>query len=123
MSPTDKKNRFISIFRRFARSGLGKRGLRASEAAARIRGASRDARTREELTALYETVRFLRVSGREDVLYALKRVYLTPKGYHIAKSDISMRVVRCADELHCDERTVYRYLSYAMRIYERYLII
>ena len=117
------KGRFAFVFRKLVRMGLGKSSISPFEAAARIMGVSSGAEHRKELFALYETVRYLRVTQREDILRALSLVYLTPKRNTLRKSEISMRVLRCAQLMHCDERTVYRYLKYAISVYEKYMSI
>ena len=116
-----KKLRIINIFKKYARLGLASGRLDAVDCYGRIVGCSRSRKEARELIAVYETVRFLRVCGKEDSLDALYAVYFSLSGRGIRKSEISERVLRFATDNYCDERTVYRRLSYAVGVYERLL--
>ena len=52
---------------------------------------------------------------------ALCAVYFSLHGRTVRKSEISERVLGYASESYCDERTVYRRLSYAVSVYKALL--
>lgn len=62
----------------------------------------------------------LRNEEKEYIISAVRAVYLTENGREIEKRDISMRVVAFSLSLHADERTVYRYLSSARKLFWRF---
>ena len=113
-----EKYRIISAFRKYTRLGLATQNLSLFEAYDRIRGACKTEQESLDLVAVYDTVRLLRILERTEVIRAIQAVYFyTSKGMP-KKNEISMRVLRYAYENHCDERTVYRQLQYARRIYK-----
>ena len=121
MKDTYKKLRIINTFKKYARLGLASGRLDAIDSYRRIIGVSRSRKEAGELIAVYETVKFLRTCGKEDCLAALCAVYFSLSGRGVRKSEISERVLRFASDSFCDERTVYRKLSYAVSVYERLL--
>lgn len=74
-----------------------------------------------ELWAVQECLIMLDVLGEQETLKALKEIYLEPFSKAPlripAKSEISMRVLRFAFENHLDERTVYRRLQRARKLW------
>ena len=52
-----------------------------------------------------------------DIIEAVDFVYFHAFCDKTVRTEISSRVLRYAYEHHCDERTVYRQLQYARRIY------
>ena len=121
MKDTYKKLRIINTFKKYARLGLASKRLDALDVYGRIKGVSRTRREAKELLAVYETVKFLALCKKEDCLEALFAVYFSLSGRGVRKSEISERVLRYAVESYCDERTVYRKLSYVVNVYERLL--
>ena len=105
----------------YQRLGLGNRSLDPFVAYARIRGSCRTHADALELLALYDTVRYLRLSGKDEALEMFAKVYLTPFSRCPEKNEISDRVLRTAAAHHCDPRTVYRNLRTVRRMYEQYL--
>ena len=75
----------------------------------------------KELIAVYETVKFLEISGKGECLDALYGIYFALSSKAVRKSEVSERILRYASDNYCDERTVYRRLSYVVRVYEKYL--
>ena len=116
-----KKIRMINTLKKYARLGLASGSIDAIDTYERIKGCSRSRKEARELIAVYETVKYLRVCGKEDALDALYAVYFSLSGRGVRKSEISERVLRFAADRYCDERTVYRKLSYVVRVYERLL--
>ena len=113
-----EKYRIISAFRKYTRLGLATQNLSLFEAYDRIRGACKTEEEALDLVAVYDTVRLLKISERADIIKALRAVYFYSSRPTAKKNEISMRVLRYAYENHCDERTVYRQLQYARRIYK-----
>ena len=116
-----KKLRIINTFKKYARLGLASGRLDAIDTYGRIQGFSRSRKEAIELIGVYETVRFLRICEKDDALDALYAVYFSLSGRGVRKSEISERVLRFATENFCDQRTVYRKLSYVVSVYERLL--
>ena len=123
MKRTEPRDRLVRRACQYRRLGLGNPALDPFAATARIRGACRTRIDALELLALYHTVRYLRVSGREEALQMFSEVYLSPPSRHPEKNEISYRVLRCAATHHCDPRTVYRHLRTVRRVFEKMLLI
>lgn len=117
----DLRRRMMNSFRKYSRLGLASEKLDVFDAYERIRGCCRNKREAHELLAVYDTVRFLRLSGNVESLRALRSIYFSLSGRTVRKNEISQRIQRFAYENHCDERTVYRRLSYAVRVYRMML--
>ena len=118
---TIERDRIIKVFRKYARLGLASSKIDTFSAYERIKGACGTRERAYELLAVYDTVRFLRLTGRTDTLDALYDVYFYSASKPFRKSDISRRVLRHAEKASCDERTVYRKLAYAIKIYKMML--
>ena len=113
-----EKNKIISAFRKYTRLGLSNSRLTPFEAYERIRGVCPDYESANDLLAVYDTIRFLRILGKTEVLMAVKAVYFETLKNKPKKNEISARVLRYAYENNYDERTVYRQLEYARKIYK-----
>ena len=107
-----------TAFRRYALLGLHKRCLNAFEMYECIRGMCATRVSALDMLAVYDTLRLLRVSEREECIAAIYAVYFYEVGRRPRKNDITYRARRLAYESHCDERTVYRRLQYAKKLYE-----
>ena len=121
MKNTSTRLRIINAFKRYSRLGLASGRLDALDAYERIKGCSRTRREARELIAVYETVKYLEICGKKECIEALCEIYFSLSGRAVRKSEISERVLRYASDNYLDERTVYRRLSYAVKIYEKYL--
>jgi len=53
----------------------------------------------------------------KDMLRALKTVYMAQPLRRLMRGDIEARAIRAAREIHCDRRTVYRYLAQARELF------
>ncbi len=113
-----EKIRIISAFRKYTRLGLSSNKLSPFDAYERIRGVCVDSESANDLLAVYDTMRFLKILGKSDVIKAVHAVYFDTLRKKPKKNEISSRVIRYAYENHCDERTVYRQLEYARKIYK-----
>ena len=111
-------DRLLRCACQYRRLGLGNPALDPFAAVDRMRGASRTHADALDLLALYETVRTLRLLGKDETLQIFCEVYLTPFVRHPAKNEISLRVLRVALAHHCDPRTVYRHLHTVRRLFE-----
>ncbi|MBQ4141577.1 MAG: hypothetical protein IJD70_09595 [Clostridia bacterium] len=105
----------MRAFRTYARLGLC-----GSESAlgiiCRIRGICRDPAALDML-AVFDTMRLLELSGDDIALRAVEEVYFFAASRRLRANEITLRVRRLADELHCDDRTVYRHLKKARDIW------
>ena len=121
MIPTNKqieKNKIISAFRKYTRLGLADERLSPFDAYDRIKGVCSNIETANDLLCVYDTVRYLKLMGKSEVLSAIRAVYFESLRRKPKKNEISLRVARFAMDMHYDERTVYRQLEYARKIYK-----
>lgn len=108
-----KQERAVGAFRAYARLGLC-REESILGVICRIRGICGD-RTALDMIAVFDTLRLLEIAGEDLVLRTVKEIYLYPYTYR--KNELTYRVRRLADELHCDDRSVYRYLKKARELW------
>ena len=113
-----EKYKIISAFRKYTRTGLANRKLCPFDAYDRIRGVCKSREDALDLLAVYDTIRLLKLSGKNEVIRAVYSLYFDTLKRPMRKNEISARVLRYAYENHCDERTVYRQLQYAISIYK-----
>ena len=113
---TVRRDEAAYVFRKYARLGLDRHKLKPFEAYQIIRGVCGSEEDAMKLLAVYDTVRLLSLTAPE-ALHALRDVYFFDRGRTPLKSQIGERVLRFADQNHCDERTVYRRLKQAKDIY------
>ena len=104
-------------FRRFARLGLDRKELSVFEAYEVIAGATPNHSAALDMLAVYDTMRLLSASGQQECAHAVRAVYLWGAGRRPRKNDVTYRIRRLAFDTHCDERTVYRRLETAKRLY------
>ncbi len=114
----EEKYKIISAFRKYTRLGLASGKLTPFDAYDRIRGCSKTIEEACDLLAVYDTIRLLHISGKKDVLASVKAIYFAEIGRAPRKNEISARVLRHAYETNCDERSVYRQLEYARKLYK-----
>ena len=113
----DEKTKIIMAFVKYTRLGLASEKLSPFHAYRRIRGVSRSEEEAYDLLAVYDTVRILKLLNKRDELHTVKAIYLADRNILKKKNAISMRVLRHAYEINCDERTVYRQLEFARKLY------
>jgi len=118
MQRNEENLRIISAFRKYARLGLASAKLSPFDAYERIRGVSKNHEIARDLLAVYDTIRLLKLSRKNDVLDALYAVYFRSLERYTPKNSITQRVLRHAYETNSDERSVYRRLSYARKLYK-----
>ena len=120
MNPIAKndKTAIVSAFRKYSRLGLENKYLSPFDAYDRIRGVCKTKSEALDLLAVYDTMRLLRISKKNEVIKAVYAVYFCKLGRNPKKNEISDRVLRHAMENYCDERTVYRQLEYARKVYK-----
>ena len=121
MKRHEDRNQMIAAFRKYSRLGLASKRLDPFDAYDRIRGCCSTRSEARRLLAVYDTVRFLRLTGNKDSLRAVYAIYFSFSPTTIRANDISRRIVRHAYENSCDERTVYRRLAYAVSVYRKML--
>lgn len=106
-----------AAFRKYARYGFDRRRLTPFDMYECIKGSTSSPARANEMLAVYDALRLLRFYGKEETVRAIRAVYFTYPGCRLKKNDVSLRVRRFAVEHYCDERTVYRRLSEAIRLW------
>lgn len=108
--------RAARAFRNYARLGLvGSRS--AIDTVCKIRGICSDSAALDML-AVFDTLRLLEFLGDMIALRAVRDIYFATAGSKPLSNEITLRIRRLADELHCDDRTVYRRLKKARDMWE-----
>ena len=116
MKKDPKTEEAIRAFRTYARLGLC-REESALGIVCRIRGICGDSAALDML-AVFDTLRLLELSGEELVLRAVRDIYFATAGKPVRSNELSLRVRRLAFELHCDDRSIYRYLKKARELWQ-----
>ncbi len=106
--------RAIRAFRTYARLGLHKEESLLN-IICRIRGIC-DESAALDMIAVFDTLRLLELTGETLVLRAVKEMYLYQRSYK--KNQFSLRLRRVAEEMHCDDRSIYRYLKKARDLWQ-----
>lgn len=112
-----EKTRVQRAFFKYARLGLDRENIPVFEAYRKILGCCRNEREANELLAVYDTVRLLDLVGKTNVSDAVRGIYFYCGRHRPRRNDISSLVRRFAAEKFCDDRTVYRNLLYARKLY------
>ena len=108
--------RAARAFRNYARMGLvGSRS--AIDTVCKIRGICSDSAALDML-AVFDTLRLLELLGDVIAIRAVRDIYFATAGSKPHSNEITLRIRRLADELHCDDRTVYRRLKKARDMWE-----
>ena len=103
-------------FRNYARLGLvGSRS--AIDTVCRIRGICSDSAALDML-AVFDTLRLLEFLDDMIALRAVRDIYFATAGSKLHSNEITLRIRRLADEMHCDDRTIYRRLKKARDMWE-----
>ena len=110
-------DRAARAFMRYARYGFDRRELHDFEMMACIGGCSGNMREAREMLAVYDTLRLLKYMKKKEVLQAVQSIYFQRRGKRLHRNDISLRVRRFAVENYYDDRTVYRHLAEAKRLF------
>ena len=110
----------VSAFRKYARYGYDKVGIDIFEMCEIALGATSERQQAAELVAVYQTLRALEYSGREETAEAVRAVYFSLPERPLKKNEVSLRVRRFASESYMDERTVYRHLKAAKELFSKF---
>lgn len=110
-------SRVARAFGRYARYGFDRRELENFEMMACIRGSTANIHEAREMLAVYDTLRLLKYMKKTEVLQAVHSVYFQRRGRRLHRNDISLRVRKFAAENYYDDRTVYRRLAEAKRLF------
>lgn len=103
-------------FRNYARLGLvGSRS--AIDTVCKIRGICNDSAALDML-AVFDTLRLLEFLGDMIALRAVRDIYFATARSKLHSNEITLRIRRLADEMHCDDRTIYRRLKKARDMWE-----
>ncbi len=108
--------RAARAFRNYARLGLVS-SRSAIDTVCRIRGICSDSAALDML-AVFDTLRLLEFLGDMIALRAVRDIYFATAGSKLHSNEITLRIRRLADEMHCDDRTVYRRLKKARDMWE-----
>ena len=119
MVKNEKRNEIVRIFRKYARMGLADARLNPIQAYKKIDILCTSRRNKLDMLSVYDTLRLLFLDGDEETLDALFKVYFSGRQYRLSGREMSERVTRLAKEQYCDDRTIYRRLEKARKIYER----
>lgn len=108
--------RAARAFRNYARQGLtGSRSV--IDTVCKIRGICTDSSALDML-AVFDTLRLLEFLGDKIALRAVRDIYFATAREKPQSNEITLRIRRLADEMHCDDRTVYRRLKKARDMWE-----
>ncbi len=105
----------IRAFRTYARLGLF-REESSLGVLCRIRGICSDS-TALDMLAVFDTLRILDLMGEAQILRSVRDIYFATARKPLRANEISLRVRRLAYELHCDDRSIYRYLKKARELW------
>ena len=119
MIKNDKRNEIIRAFRKFARLGLANCELNPIQVYKKIDVLCTSRRSMLDMFAVFDTLRLLALDDDNETLDAIYKVYFVNKTHRLTGREMSECVSRVAAEYFCDDRTVYRRLEKARRIYER----
>lgn len=119
MVKNEKRNEIVRIFRKYARIGLADARLNPIQAYKKIDILCTSRRSKLDMLGVYDTLRLLFLDGDEETLDAIFKVYFSGRQYRLSGRETSERVTRLANEQYCDDRTIYRRLEKARKIYER----
>lgn len=104
-------------FMHYARYGFAGREGEGFAIYDSIRGSVSGKREAAKMLAVCDTLRILRFLGREETVAAVEAVYFARRGRTPRRNEISMRVRRFAAQHFLDDRTVYRRLADAKRLF------
>lgn len=117
MQEDRKREEEIRAFRRYARYGLtAERDPLALIVRIRKNYSEEVAR---DLLAVWDALRLLDATGREDCAEAARRVYFFAPEMRLRANEMTYRVTQVARELHCDTRTLYRKLNEVRTLWRR----
>ena len=111
------RDRAAASFMRYARYGFTEREGDRFAMYDSIRGSVASEGEAAAMLAVCDTLRLLRFLGREETVAAVRAVYFVRHGRTPRKNEVSMRVRRFAAEHYLDDRTVYRRLADAKRLF------
>ena len=115
MKGSRRRRELSRVFEKYFRLGLHKSGADVFSICRRIRGACGSLSAAEDVFAVWELCRMLRLEGRLDELKTFECIYLND--IKMRDNDISGRVLVYAQREFCDPRTVYRRLAYIEKRY------
>ena len=111
------KDTAYRAFLKYARLGLHKKNMSSFDAAARISGCTSNRKEAISLLAVYDTLRILHAEGKYEYADAVRYVYFSGGGRARRKNDTILAIRRFAYSHHLDDRTVWRKIEYAMKLY------
>ncbi len=119
MRKSRKRSYMIKIFEKYAALGITPEESDIFFVFEKINASTECDSERRELIAVYLTLLLLRATEDKEVLESFYGVYLS--GGDASQRRIGKRVLRYSFETHRDERTVYRLIAYAQKLYGKVL--
>ena len=117
MTFTESNRDAIRAFRKYARLGLDRAGMDSIDIYERIMGALPSRSSALDMISVHDTMRILSAFGEAETAEAVREIYFKAWGRRPTRREIGQRVLRFSSEHFCDERTVYRRLEVARRLY------
>ena len=117
MQKKNDRDDIIRTFRRFARIGFNDHNYNPIQTYKRIEMFCTSQRSKLDMLAVFDTLRLLRLSGEDEALLCVDRVYFSNPTQRLSRQEMARQIKKCSLELFCDERTVYRRLEAARELY------
>ena len=114
-------DRSVRVFYKYARLGFDKRRFSSIEIASRAYGCCASEKGALRLIAVYDMLRMLDALGKNDCSEAVRAVYFANRGRSPRLNDICYAVRRFAKKKGMDERTVWRRIAEAKKLYSMLL--
>ncbi|MBO4212576.1 MAG: hypothetical protein J5894_00500 [Clostridia bacterium] len=105
-------------FRKYARLCRDADEISYFSLSARLKGCCKTEREALKILAVKDLFDMLRASGKSETVDAVKAAYFVDFGRTPRKSDVSDRVRKFAFEHNMDDRTVFRRIEEAKKLYE-----
>ncbi len=114
-------DRTVRTFYKYARLGFDRRNFSSIEIAARAQGCCACDSEALRLIAVYDMLHMLEAVGKKASADAVRAVYFKGRGRSPRKNDISYAVRRFATSNNIDDRTVWRRIGEAKKLYSMLL--
>lgn len=112
-----RRRAVIRAFGLYARMGLDDRCLNPIRKYKRIDALCRTRKIKLDMLAAADTLRHLRLTDDKETVAYIEEIYMKNPTHALGAREIARRVRECAAKRYVDERTVYRGLEKAGKIY------
>lgn len=116
MKKVGQRTALARVVKKYIRLGLFSSRADVFSVCKIIRGSSKTLSEAKDLFAVWELVRYLKLSGHIKELAVFEKIYLDKD--ILRKNSVSMKMQAYADRMHYDVRTLYRRLRYIETCYE-----